>query len=50
MFSHPAPLTFSTLRLDLAGEGFYCGVTEKFVTTNLNKDNMEMECVTYTYA
>jgi len=30
------------------GEGeFFCGVTEKFVTTNLNKSNLEMECVTY---
>ena len=35
------------MRLDLAGENFFCGVTEKFVTANLNKDNLEMECVTY---
>ena len=41
------PGAFSTLRPNLAGKGFYCGVTEKFVTANLNKDNLEMECVTY---
>eukprot|EP00964_Phaeocystis_antarctica_P039813 scaffold22771_cov59-Phaeocystis_antarctica.AAC.2 len=44
----PAPsLAFFTLRSDLAGVGFFCGITEKFVTSNLNKNNLELECVTY---
>ena len=46
----PLPLRASrvlTLRPDLAGKGFYCAVTEKFVTANLNKHNLNMECVTY---
>jgi len=32
---------------DNPGKNFFCGITEKFVTANLNKDNLEMECVTY---
>ena len=49
----PAPsLAFFTLRSDLAGGraqggSFFCGITEKFVISNLNKNNLEMECVTY---
>ena len=45
----PSP-RFTLLRPHLAGgrEGsFFCGITEKFVTSNLNKNNLEMECVTY---
>ena len=42
-----APLTHFSLRLDTADEDFFCAVTEKFVTSNLNKSNLEMECVTY---
>jgi hypothetical protein len=30
-----------------AGAGLYCGVTDKFVTPNLNEANLSMEYVAY---
>ena len=32
-----------------AGEGLFCGTSEKFITPNLTEFNLKMEYVTYTY-
>ena len=42
----PHPAARSRLG-ESSGEAFFCAVTEKFVTSNLNKSNLETECVTY---